>query len=246
MNQKLSISISNEEYTVFITMNQSERCSTELISQMALAAKKAADAVLNGNVDIVDKKVDNLRPTTVQQKTQERPPFRDRLPNNVVDVKELDIKQAVTEEALVRCPHCGQAHCLAVNSGSKVYLMEREFSSNEFNIIADFDSLTSDSFANVCCKPETDRLAYFNDLQNAPIVSHEDFAADNETEVFCPVCCKSDTFMNWKNAFEHPLDYFETEHLCDVCGGESLPQMVKGKPYKKCDICGHTSDYKGE
>ena len=169
--------------------------------------------------------------------------IRERIPNNVVDVKTLDIKQAVTEKALVRCPQCGQAHCLAVNSGSKVYVMEKDFDANDFNIIAEFDSLTSDGFVNMCCKTDTDRLAYFNDLQSVPVINRDDFTVNNDTEVFCPVCCKSDTFLNWKNAYESPLEYFETEHLCDVCGGETVTKMIKKQKVNKCEICKHETKY---
>jgi len=172
--------------------------------------------------------------------------IRQRLPNNVVDIKELDIKQAVTQKALVRCPKCGQAHCLAVNSGQKVYLMERNFSTDDFNVIAEFDSLNSQDFADVCCTENTDRLAYFNDLQSAEVISRDDFAADNDTELFCPVCCSSNAFFYWKDAFETPLKYFETEHLCDVCGGEKIERFIKKKHVHQCDKCGHQTDYKEE
>lgn len=247
MSQKLSISVGNEEYTVFITMNKSEGYSLETVSQMVLAAKRAADAVLYGYVDNVDKTVDNLRPTLIQNpapKKEERPAFRDRLPNSVVDVKDLTIEKAVTENALVRCPKCGQAHCLAVPSNNHIYLMRRDYSKNEFGIIAEFSSLESSEFVNACCKPDTNRNAYFNDLQGFTFVDNADFTVDNDTEIFCPVCCKSDDFREWKKAFNTPLEFFETEHLCDACGGEMLPKMVKGKPYQECDKCKHTTEYK--
>lgn len=182
--------------------------------------------------------------TTTPAVVKEDFKIRERIPNNVVDVKDLDIKQAATEEALVRCPNCGQSHCLAVNSGSKVYVMEKDFNKNDFNVIAEFDSLTSSSFISMCCKEDTDKLAYFNDLQNVKIISYDDFTVNNDTEIFCPVCCKSDTFFNWKNAYENPLEYFETEHLCDVCGGETVTKMVKKQKVTKCESCGHETKYK--
>jgi hypothetical protein len=174
----------------------------------------------------------------------ERTLIRPRIPNNVVNIEELDIKQAVTEEALVRCPNCGQAHCLAVPSGSHIYLMRRDFKDNEFGIIAEFDSLQSQDFINMCCKPETDRQAYFDDLQNITFIHNSDFAVDNNTEIFCPVCCVSSTFNLWKDAFEHPLDYFETEALCDACGGEKLEKFIKKRKMYQCDKCGLQSDFK--
>ena len=181
---------------------------------------------------------------TVIQPARDEFKIRERIPNNIVDIKDLDIKQAVTEKALVRCPKCGQAHCLAVNSGNKIYVMERDFDKDDFHIIAEFDSLTSNGFVGMCCKPDTDKMAYFNDLQSLPIISFEDFAANNDTEVFCPVCCESDTFFNWKNAYEQPLAYFETEHLCDVCGGETVTKMIKKQKKNKCEVCGYETPYK--
>ena len=142
----------------------------------------------------------------------------------------------------MRCPNCGQAHCLAVYSDSKVFVLEKDFSKNDFNIIAEFDSLNNDNFINMCCKPNTDRLAYFNDLQSINIVNNNDFTANNDTEVFCPVCCISNSFLHWKDCYENPLKYFETEHLCDVCGGEKIEKIIKGKKTYLCESCGYQTE----
>lgn len=170
--------------------------------------------------------------------------IRPRIPNNVVDINDLSIEKAVTENALVRCPKCGQAHCLAVPSGNHIYLMRRDFKDNEFGIIAEFDSLSSEDFVNVCCKPETDRQAYYQDLQNMKFSYNTDFVVNNDTEIFCPVCCTSHAFNLWKDAFENPLNYFETERLCDACGGEKLEKFIKKKRVYQCDKCGLQTDFK--
>lgn len=181
----------------------------------------------------------------LQQPPQESPMIRPRIPNNVVDVQELDIKKAVTESALVRCPKCGQAHVLAVNAGNHIYMMRKVYGNpDEFKIIAEFDSLNSQDFINMCCKPETDRKAYFEDLQKVKPLDDKDFAVDNDTPIFCPVCCESDTFYNWKNAYENPLEYFETEHMCDACGGEKLEKLIKKHKVYQCDSCGLAQDIK--
>ena len=177
-------------------------------------------------------------------KQEDRMIIRPRIPNNVVDINELTIEKAVTENALVRCPNCGQAHCLAVPSGNHIYLMRRDFKDNEFGIIAEFDSLNSEDFVNVCCKPETDRNAYYQDLQQMSFMYNTDFAVNNDTELFCPVCCKSHAFSSWKDAFENPLAYFETEALCDACGGEKLEKLIKKRKIYQCDKCGLQSDFK--
>ena len=188
-----------------------------------------------------------IRPATPQKLESnvmpERPLVRDRLPNtSVIDPATLDVKKAVTEKALVRCPHCGQAHCLAISSGAKIYFMERDFHKNDFGIIAKFDSLTSKGFLGMCCKPETDKLLYFVDLQDAAFITQEDFAATDETSIFCPVCCQSDSFHEWKNAYINPLDYFETEHLCDVCGGDKIEKIINNENIHLCESCGYQTD----
>ena len=191
----------------------------------------------------------NCSQTQTQSIQPERPAFRDRLPNNVVDITDLTIKQAVTESALVRCPECGQAHCIAVHDNGHIYFMARQYDKNEFCIIAEFNEEIQgekDAFVAMCCKDDTDRKAYFSDIRKVEVLPDVDFGVQNTTELFCPVCCKSHPFSEWKNAFDEPLTFFETEHLCDACGGEMLPQMAKGYSYQKCEVCGHTCDYVGE
>lgn len=171
-------------------------------------------------------------------KTSERPAFRDRLPNNVVDVKDLTVKQAVTENALVRCPECGQAHAIIVKSGVTMYLMRKDYSKNEFIVIAELAADDQQALLGVCCTETTNRLDYFNDLQTFKEKNSGDFTVNNETEIFCPVCQKSNAFIDWKQAFDSPLTYFETEHLCDACGGEVVEKLVKDKTYSHCEKCG--------
>lgn len=245
---KIKLSIADEEYTVYIEIpknkfnsNDTNIIIEQLKNLLSLLMKKE-NKIESCQMIQTPKKEEVQQTITTNNKDEFK--IRERIPNNVVDIKELDIKQAVTEKALVRCPKCGQAHCLAVNSGSKIYVMERDFNKNDFNTIAEFDSFTNKGFIGMCCKPETDKKAYFNDLQNVSVVSYDDFTVNNDTEIFCPVCCESDTFLNWKNAYENPLEYFETEHLCSVCGGEMITKMVKKQKINKCEKCGHETKYK--
>lgn len=194
----------------------------------------------------------SVQQNTIKNVVKDTHIIRPRIPNNIVDVKDLTIKQAVTEQALVRCPHCGQSHILTVNSGEHIYVMRKFYNNignnsknttDEFKIIAEFDSLQSNDFVNMCCKDETDRKAYFEDIQTLPEITDKDFTVNNDTEIFCPVCCKSDTFGNWKEAYDNPLQYFETEQLCDACGGEKLEKMIKKTTIYQCEQCGLQSVY---
>lgn len=179
-------------------------------------------------------------------KPVERPAIRNRIPNNVVNIEDLSLTQAVTENALVRCPNCGQAHALIVRDNTGLYLMRKDYEKNEFIVISEYD-INDDSFIQACCTENTDRKAYFDDLQNVPESDEiKQFNVTNETELFCPVCHDSNSFELWKDAFENPLTYFETEYLCDACGGEKLEKWIKKKKVYSCDKCGLITDYKEE
>lgn len=242
-NNIVNLSLRNGDFAVFVEIPKNEYH----LMDMTVVMKQ-----LQNCLNLITG--ENKKPETIQQQpiqkveqkdnTQDEFRIRERIPNNIVDVKDLDVKQAITQKALVRCPNCGQAHCLAVNSGNKIYAMERDFNKNDFNIIAEFDSLTNDGFINMCCKEKTNKLDYFHDLQSVQIISYDDFAVNNDTEVFCPVCCNSSSFLDWKKAYDEPLSFFETEHLCDVCGGETVTKVIKKQKLNKCEKCGHVTDYK--
>lgn len=164
--------------------------------------------------------------------------FRDRLPNNTVDIQSLTIEKAVTENSLVRCPSCGQAHCLAANSGSLIYFMAKNYKTNEFDIVAEYDSIHGDLFIDICMKEDEDPIDYFENIRKLPFKKYETLAVENNTEIFCPVCGKSASFIYWKDAFENPLKFFETDNLCDSCGGERVATYIDEAEVLKCEKCG--------
>lgn len=193
---------------------------------------------------IVNQEEEKVQQISEAKPPVERPAIRNRIPNNVVNIEDLSLKQAVTENALVRCPHCGQAHALIVHDNTGLYLMRKDYAKNEFIVIAEYTN-NDESFMNACCKEDTDRKAYFEDLQGFPELSDiTQFNVTNDSELFCPVCHESNSFSDWKDAYENPLNFFETEQLCDACGGEKLPKLIRKKKVYCCDKCGLISDYK--
>lgn len=166
--------------------------------------------------------------------------IRQRLPNNVVDVNELTIKAATTDNALIRCPKCGQAHAVIVSDNVNFYLMRKHYLSNEFGIIMDSPGIDEGSLLHLSCDGDTpeDKLSYFYKLQGMPITEDRDFAVINETELFCPVCHQSSQFIDWKEAWHEPLKFFENENICEACGGECVSQIDTSKEgILVCDSC---------
>lgn len=181
------------------------------------------------------------QPKPFVRNTEERiPGMRDRLPNNAVDISELDVKQATTENALVRCPHCGQSHAIILKDGKRLYCMRRNYDQNQYEIIAESDN-PSDLDEMVC---KGNALEYFQTLQDASVINSDDFAVTNDTEIFCPMCKQSASFESWKTAWEYPLRFFEYEHPCDCCGGETVEVMKKGSNeiVLICESCGKGRD----
>ena len=182
---------------------------------------------------------------TVPSNTKDEFKVRERLPNNVVDINSLDIAKANTENnTVIRCPECGQAHCAITSVGTFLFFLERDFTNNEFKVI--IDSFTQDEIEGLCYKEEKmTKKMYFEDLQGILKKSKNtsDFVVSNETEIFCPVCTKSHKFIEWKKAYIEPLQYFDTEHICDICGGETITKLHKNNKNKEiCEICGNEEE----
>lgn len=167
--------------------------------------------------------------------TEEKSPIRDRLPNNVVDIKDLDVQKAMTENVLVRCPHCGQAYAIIVKDGIKLFLMRRDFDANEFVIIAEAE----ESELPLLIAKNGEAKKYYDNIHNKKVINSSDFAVNDDTEIFCPLCHESNDFYKWKDAFRNPWKFFEYEKICDICGGELSPVIdSKNSNSMICDKCG--------
>lgn len=213
--------------------------SGDCIDKLVAAAEKlyglvAAQECPLPDIIIPEEATAKLMPFPQSQKKEESFGIRERIPNNVVDVEQLDVKQAVTENALVRCPYCGQAHALIVQDSNKLYLMRKNYDKNEFQIVSEAEL----SELNQLLCYENKYVECFKDLQNAPEVTWNDFAVTNDSEIFCPVCHQGSSFMKWKDAWENPLHYFETDSICEICGGEvSIAVIKEGHVNGVCNKC---------
>ena len=249
MNQKIKVRVSNNAFSTEIAIknfnNLDAEHLTDITSEMAKAASNAAKEVYEKYTQtslgvISPKKVSEKPKKAVSGVSKPADEFkiRERLPNTI-DAKELDIKQAVTENSLIRCPHCGQAHCAVFKDATMYYFMEKNYDTNSFDVICKSEKKEDMelAFANA----NTDMQDYFADLQNALKSSIEniDIVVDNDSLITCPICSATTSFMNWKEAYDTPLHFFETEQLCDLCGGETVTKMKKKKAVVCCEKCKH-------
>lgn len=206
-------------------------------------------------LELDEKKIKELtKDTTITgdvKREEERPVVRKRLPNEV-DLSDVELKKAVTTEPMLRCPKCGQsAVIVVVVDENHVYLMRKETDDTKdtYTLIAQLKSNDDIKAVEYHEDKFGDKRKYHEEVMKMDIskdVRNEDLNVDMNTSIYCPVCCTFHKYSEWIECFKHPLDFgFETEHLCDVCGGEVVEQIDKDK--KKilhCEKCGYNKSIK--
>jgi DNA-directed RNA polymerase subunit RPC12/RpoP len=174
----------------------------------------------------------------------DRPDVRDRLPNQV-DLSELEIKKAVTEEPMIRCPICGQSSTaiVCINEDNEYYLLRKvnKKGKDTFETTIKCDSL--DDVTKLYKPIDASPMDYYDDITKIKIsktLRDTDMNVSNDTKIICPVCTNQNPFSKWVDAFKHPLDFgFETEMLCDICGEEAVETIDKDKnKIIQCEHCG--------
>jgi len=220
--------------------------SIEEISALMTEAGKLFNTYDNHVCHCKEKSSSNA-PTHVPAPPQERDfSVRERLPNNVVDLSTLNVKQAKASNVLVRCPSCGQSHCVMVKLENESYFMRKDYKLQEFIIIGhypvEFDCIKH-AYIQYGEKPND----YFKRIQSMGEINSNDFNVSPDTELFCPICGKGDEFKSWNDAWEHPEKYFEHEHICEACGGECSLIVSKDNTDNhmdkyKCETCGSLWD----
>lgn len=191
---------------------------------------------------IKDTKQEEKEIKTKDVKDNERPVVRERIPNKV-DLSDYEIKSAVTTEPMIRCPCCGQSSKAIVHIDNEFYYLRKSKNKNKET----FDTIMvmqSEEEVNNIIKPEdSDILDYHHDIMDIKIPSklkNTDLNVDNNTELLCPICNETKKFNEWVDAYNNPLDYFETDMLCDICGGEAVEKINKDKTKVIiCECCGY-------
>lgn len=55
------------------------------------------------------------------------------------------------------------------------------------------------------------------------------------TNCHCPICNEEHTLMDWIDAFTSPLNYFDREMICDICGDDAKLVMTDSTQYTECE-----------
>ena len=183
-------------------------------------------------------------PEKVKEIAEERPVIRDRIPNQV-DLSKLEIKKAVTEEPMIRCPNCGQASKAVVQISDSEYYLLRKVNKNGKKTFETVMAFEDEEAVNNICMPEGAKILDYHtdimEIKQSKKLKDTDLNVVNETTIMCPCCREKNQFSQWVHAFKYPLDFgFETETLCDICGGEAVKAIDENKnEILQCERCGN-------
>ena len=139
---KIRIENNGIKATVEMPNYVSDNATKKVASMVSQLVSDIHNMRIANAVSLADKIVEEEQEETQQipevKQPIERPAIRSRIPNNVINIEDLSLKQAVTENALVRCPNCGQAHALIVRDNTGLYLMRKDYEKNEFVVISEY------------------------------------------------------------------------------------------------------------
>lgn len=164
---------------------------------------------------------------------------RERIPNvskddsdikaeapHIVDLSKMKIETPTqtSNKAHFRCPSCGQSAVISVNN----QIVIRDLESEEETLCLT-TGVELDPFDYEKAKGKVTELGVM-------------LKADGETEGFCPICSETHKLESWIDAFERPLNYFEYEQPCPLCGCETNFVIGQNSSEVKCDnkACGYT------
>lgn len=190
-----------------------------------------------------DNKIVPITQKQTQTQSSDRPVIRERIPNQI-DLAELDIKKAITEEPQLRCPDCGQTDLILVVLEDKCYLMRKEDS--KYEILNTYDNLDKARGIIKPARPETAKASikdFHDDIYGYRIPKKYkglNLAVNAESNILCPVCGQIHPLKTWIDAFNDPIKYgFEYENICNICGGEMIDTINENKEtVLKCESCG--------
>lgn len=266
--KRIKLNAKDDQCSIFIDLPYQDANSMQKAAKALAAARLAVSDLYfedseafntvrsdNASVPMIDEQKEPVVVTTPREQDAFR--IRKRVPNNVVDISELTIGKAETNNALVRCPHCGQSHAILAMDEFNYYIMVRDFEKNEFFPVGDpfnvnettEEELLSFMYQESKNGKEVSKLDYFNDIQTLLKKYKKesiDIVVNNDSLIKCPVCHKDEHFIEWKEAFVNPQNYFEFNEICDACGGEMLGKNTKSSTKSKspvfkftCESCGH-------
>lgn len=152
-----------------------------------------------------------------------------------IDIDMTDLKQKVRLPRTsnnFRCPHCGQAFITKVEGNGKMSWIFRNISSDKATLGE--VNIHGIDIENTEKKELIDLYQNLSQLSASPVI----LVYKDGEECYCPLCNNVEPLKDWISAYDSPLNYFDNEIMCDICGDEANLVMTEVSSFKECsDRC---------
>ena len=240
------VAISNDNIDINITLKKpiDIQCVASALCDMVELLVDEDIRSQEKNADILREKIKNFEPTDITPVSQPKPvqkrddefKVRDRLPNQI-DLKDYKITSAKKKEVLLRCPNCGQGHCVMTRVNNTNYFLEKL--NDKFEITGEADGPFPIFVETYGKKEDETSKDYYDKMQQCEIIESNDFACSDEMDMFCPVCKVSRAMKDWVNTYNNPMNIFGFNNVCDACGAEMV--AIPGEDGRVCMFCENDS-----
>lgn len=167
----------------------------------------------------------NKREDNKVKETKEKP----------IDIDMSELKQKVRLPRTsnnFRCPHCGQAFITKVEGNGKMSWIFRNVNSDKANLGE--INIHGIDIENTEKKELIDLYQNLSELTSNQVV----LVYKDGEDCYCPLCNNLEPLKDWISAYDSPLDYFDNEIMCDICGDEASLVMTETSSFKECsDRC---------
>lgn len=165
--------------------------------------------------------------------------------NNPDREKPLDIDVDLLKEKIrlprmaegFRCPNCGQAFitkAVGANNTQKMFIF-RNVNANQEEQKVTFRKVNIEGLKINDRTDKEELVSIYKDLDKLAF-EEVNLLYQEGTDCHCPICSNEDyTLKDWIDAWTSPLNYFDSEMICDICGDDARLIMTDKTQYVECE-----------
>lgn len=135
-----------------------------------------------------------------------------------------------------RCPSCGQGFITkAVSSnGTQQMFIFRNANVNTGEQKANIGKVNIEGINVENRENKEELITLYKGLSELTFES-VNLLYQEGTNCHCPICNEEHTLKDWIDAFTSPLNYFDREMICDICGDDAKLVMTDSTQYTECE-----------
>lgn len=179
--------------------------------------------------------IDNQKETSKGRIAEVNNPDREKPLDIDVDLLKDKIRLPRLAEGF-RCPNCGQAFitkAVTPNNTQSMFIFRNVNSNTEESKVA----FRKVSIEGIVIKDRADKEELISLYKELDKFTFEvvNLLYQEGTDCHCPLCGdKEHALMDWVDAWVSPLNYFDVEMICDICGDDAKLVMTGDTEYIEC------------